>query len=249
MGFEDHFSTKAASYARHRPRYPAVLYERLADLAADRHLAWDCGTGSGQAAVALARHFDGVFATDASREQIDHASRAARVHYAIAAAERAPLRNAAVDLVTVAAAVHWFDLEAFYAEVRRVLKADGVLAVWTYLEMRVDPAVDAIVDTYIFDTLAADWPAGMRYGLAHYANLPFPLEEATFPAMSSREEWSLHDVRSFIETWSGTQRHAARCGVDPTAALWPRLVAAWGDPDRVRPVRWPLHVRVGRFRR
>ena len=43
-----------------------------------------------------------------------------RVEYRVAPAERSGLPDAAVDLVTLALAAHWFDLPRFYAEVRRV---------------------------------------------------------------------------------------------------------------------------------
>lgn len=246
MGFEqDHFSRKAAVYAKARPVYPEALYERLATLAPGHGLAWDCGTGSGQAAVALAARFKRVVATDASPEQIAHRFAHPRVHYAIGRAERAPLADGAADIVTVAAVVHWFDLDAFYAEALRVLRPGGVLAVWTYLEMRVAPEFDRWMDACIRETLKDDWPERMRYPLAHYANLPFPLEPVPLPAFRTELAWSLHDVRAFVETWSGTQRHHARTGRDPLDALWPKLVDSWGDPAAVRAVRWPLHVKAG----
>lgn len=245
MGFEqDHFSKRAATYAKARPVYPDVLYDRLAALAPGHTLAWDCGTGSGQAAIALAKRFERVVATDASPEQIAHRFEHPRVHYAIARAEHAPLPGGAVDLV--AAAVHWFDLDAFYAETLRVLRPGGALAVWTYLEMRVDPMFDRLLDALIRDTLKDDWPERMKYPLAHYTNLPFPLETVDLPAFRTELDWSLHDVRAFVETWSGTQRHAARTGRDPMGELWPLLVDAWGDPGAVRTVHWPLHVMAGR---
>jgi SAM-dependent methyltransferase len=247
MRFEqDHFSARAQVYALRRPVYPDALFEALAALTPHHALAWDCGTGSGQAARTLARFFERVFASDASREQIAYGFPHERVHYAIARAERAPLRSGAADFVGVAAAVHWFELDAFYAEALRVLRPGGALAVWTYLEMRVDPAFDAVSDRYIRETLKGDWPERMKYPLAHYENLPFPLEPLPLPAFESVHEWTLHEVRGFMETWSGTQRHGARTGAVPLDALWPELVGEWGDPDHARTVRWPLHVKAGR---
>lgn len=247
MGFEqDHFSRRAEGYARARPGYPDALYDALATLAPGRTLAWDCATGSGQAAVPLGDRFEHVFASDASPQQLAHRFRHPRVHYAIARAERAPLRDAAADLVTVAAAVHWFELDAFYAEALRVLRPGGALAVWGYLESRVDPAVDRIMKTYIHETLKADWPERMQYGLAGYRTLPFPLPRVALPPFDSVLHWTLHELRAFIETWSGTQRYQARTGRDPLDDLGPRLAEAWGDPERVREVRWPLMVLAGR---
>src|SRR5690606_3306632 len=108
--------------AQARPGYPEALFEWLASQCEDRSLAWDCATGSGQAAIALARHFRQVIATDASAEQIANAGTAERVEYRVASAERSGLADESVDLVTVAQALHWFDIAAFHAEVKRVLK-------------------------------------------------------------------------------------------------------------------------------
>jgi methylase of polypeptide subunit release factors len=73
MTFKDHFSKQAADYAKFRPRYPHEMFEYLGSLAPRRQLAWDCGTGNGQAAVGLATMFDRVIATDASEKQISNA--------------------------------------------------------------------------------------------------------------------------------------------------------------------------------
>ena len=62
--FADHFSGVAADYARSRPRYNDDLFAWLATLPARRERAWDVGTGSGQAALGLARHFTAVVASD-----------------------------------------------------------------------------------------------------------------------------------------------------------------------------------------
>ncbi|TLM60395.1 MAG: methyltransferase domain-containing protein [Deltaproteobacteria bacterium] len=130
--FADHFAPVAASYADFRPTYPRELFAWLATLTPRRDLAWDCAAGSGQASVDLAGYFAQVVATDASRAQIDAAVPHPRIDYRVAPAEASGLAAASVDLVTVAQALHWFDLPAFYAEVRRVLRPDGALAVWSY---------------------------------------------------------------------------------------------------------------------
>ena len=70
MPFKDHFSTQAADYAKYRPHYPPALFEYLASIAPAKKVAWDCGTGNGQAALGLALHFEMVIATDPSEKQI-----------------------------------------------------------------------------------------------------------------------------------------------------------------------------------
>jgi ubiquinone/menaquinone biosynthesis C-methylase UbiE len=128
MAFKDHFSDRAAGYARARPRYPPQLFSALAGLTGARRLAWDCGTGNGQAAIGLAEHFDRVHATDASAAQLRQAEAHPRIRYEEAPESASGLAGHSADLVTVAQAAHWFDLDAFYREVNRVLRPGGVLA-------------------------------------------------------------------------------------------------------------------------
>src|SRR5262245_38403499 len=124
--FKDHFSTVASNYALYRPRYPAELFAYLATLVPTCEFAWDCATGSGQAAVALAAHFKRVIATDASATQIANGETHPRVEYRVAPAEQSGLAAASVDLLTVAQALHWFDLPRFFVEANRVLRPRGV---------------------------------------------------------------------------------------------------------------------------
>ena len=74
----------------------------------------------------------GCVATDASEEQIRHAQAHPRVEYRVAIAHASGLPPHSADLVTVAQALHWFDLPPFYAEVRRVLRPGGIVAAWCY---------------------------------------------------------------------------------------------------------------------
>ena len=146
--FEDHFSGHSGQYAQARPKYPDEVYAYLASIAPTRSLAWDCGTGNGQAALGLARYFDHVYATDASAEQIAHAYPHENVEYHAEPAERVSLDDGSVDLVTVAVAIHWFHFDEFYREVKRVLKPDGVIAAWTYSLTEISPEIDAMVHQY-----------------------------------------------------------------------------------------------------
>jgi methylase of polypeptide subunit release factors len=71
--FKDHFSRHAADYAKFRPRYPNELFAYLASISPSHERAWDCATGNGQAAGALAAKFHSVIATDGSAKQIENA--------------------------------------------------------------------------------------------------------------------------------------------------------------------------------
>ena len=247
MTFADHFAARAALYRAHRPSYPPALFAYLAGVAAGHDLAWDCGTGSGQAAVGLAEHFGRVVATDASSAQLAHAEPHERVEYRVAPAESSGLPAASVDLVTVAQALHWFDRGAFYAEARRVMRPGGALAVWTYDELELDdPALDAAVRRYSHETVGAYWPAGRELVRDRYRTIDFPFAELPAPTFTMERRWTLAELAGYLASWSATARFAAAEGRDPIPAVEAELAARWGPPHDRRLVRWELAVRVGR---
>jgi SAM-dependent methyltransferase len=245
MNFKDHFSRQAADYAKFRPRYPQELFDYLGSIAPSRQLAWDCGTGNGQAAVGLASVFDRVIATDASEKQIANTQRHERVEYRVAPAENSGIESETVDLIMVAQALHWFDLDRFYAEARRVLKPDGVLAASAYNLLRSEPAIDEIANRYYYEVVGPFWPPE-RQLVERFADLPFPLDEIDAPKFEMTAQWSLEHLLGYLRTWSSTQRFIAAKGTDPLDQITNDLRSAWGKPQRTRSISWPLVVRIGR---
>ena len=245
MAFQDHFSTQADAYARYRPTYPDALYAWLASRVPARALAWDCGTGSGQAAVALAAHFTQVIASDPSREQIAHATAHARVRYFVASAEQPPAEAMGADLVTVAQALHWFDLERFYPALERVLSPGGLFAVWGYGLMRITPQVDAVVTHYYTDVVGPYWPPDRCHIESGYRSLPFPFMELVAPEFEMTATWRLEDLYGYLDTWSATRRYLKARGEHPLLSLRPVLAEAWGGVPE-RQVAWPLFLRLSR---
>jgi SAM-dependent methyltransferase len=246
IGGGDRFARQSNKYARYRPRYPAELFEHLAGLCQRRELAWDCATGSGQAAVALARHFTRVVATDASARQLAHAEPHARVEYRLARADYSALDAGAVDLITVATALHWLELDSFYAEARRVLRIGGVIAAWSYRDTRVSPAVDRVLRRYRQEIVGAHWAFPMELLTERYQTVPFPFRDLPVPQnLVARRELDLDGVFGYLESWSATQLCIERTGSDPRDAIRAELAHAWGDPSSVRTVEWPLFFRIG----
>lgn len=245
--FSDHFSPLADRYAALRPTYPLELFAWLATLPAQRDLAWDAGTGSGQAAVALAEHFAEIVATDAAAAQLAQARPHPQVSYRRAAAEESGLADASVDLVTVAQAVHWFDLDRFYAEVRRVLAPGGAVAVWCYLGVTLAPEIDRVIEHYYREVVGPYWPPERAAVEDGYRSLPFPFAEVAAPAFHIRLRWDLARFAGYLGTWSASRHWSdAHGGADPLAEIAADLAAAWGDPMEEREVEWPLGLRVGR---
>jgi SAM-dependent methyltransferase len=206
-------------------------------------LAWDCATGNGQAAIALADWFERVIATDASEKQVANAEPHARVEYRVAPAGESGIPSRTVDLITVAQALHWFDLSRFYAEAKRVLKPGGVVAAWAYKLASVTPSIDAVVDHYYFDVVGSYWPA--ERGLVEkFEELALPFSGIGAPPFEMAAEWNVEHLIGYLRTWSATQRFMAANHRDPLEDVEEELRSTWGD--RKRRVVWPVTVLVGR---
>jgi SAM-dependent methyltransferase len=245
-GFRDHFASAAPAYAAFRPRYPAVLFAALADRTPGRHVAWDCATGSGQAALGLAAHFERVIATDASAAQLAAALPHPRVRYARAAAEASGLAPRSVELVTVAQALHWLDRPAFYAEARRVLVPGGVIAVWCYGLLELGAGLDEPIRAFYGRTVGPYWPPERALVDSGYRTVDFPFAELSLAPVAMEVDLTLAELGGYLGTWSAVLRYRSATGHDPVAPLLDRLTPAWGGAERRRTARWPLALRVGR---
>jgi SAM-dependent methyltransferase len=245
--FRDHFSGVAADYAAFRPQYPNALFDWLASVARRHDVAWDCACGSGQAARTLAPHFDRVVASDASLIQVASAPTIEKTRFVVAASERTPLADASVDLMTVAQALHWFVGEMFFAEIKRVVRPEGVFAAWTYGMPHVeDEPIEKAVHGFIDGLLGPYWPPEIRLVLDGYSSIDLPFEELETPAFELRVEWPLARFLGFVRTWSAVGRFQNEHGEDPVARLAAELEGHWEDEDGRLPISWRLALRVGR---
>ena len=244
MSFKDHFAKQAADYAKFRPRYPRELFEYLGSVAPSRQLAWDCGTGNGQASVGMATAFDRVIATDASEKQIANAQPHERVEYRAAPAESSGIASETVDLIMVAQALHWFDLDRFYDEVRRVLKKNSVLAASAYNLLHIEPAIDEVINRYYYEVVGSFWPPE-RVLIEKFEELPLPFSEIQAPSFEMMTQWNLEYLVGYPRSWSSTQRFITARDSDPLDEIADELRAAWGNAKQTRRVIWPLTLRVG----
>ncbi len=242
---KDNFSRQAGDYARFRPLYPESLYDYLFSLTPARRAAWDAGTGNGQVAARLAMAFRHVYATDISARQLEKAPPRDNVTYRVCRAESTGFPGGAFDLVTVAQALHWFDFEAFYAEVTRVARPGALLVVWGYNLLRIEPAVDALVREFYRDVVGMYWDAERRHVEASYKTIPFPFPELPAPPLRMTTQWQREHLLGYLNTWSAVQGYIKANGVNPVEALRPGLEAIW-PADETREVQFPLFVRAGR---
>lgn len=241
----DHFSGHAADYARFRPGYPEALFDWIAANTTGHDLAWDCGCGNGQASVPLAARYSRVAATDFSAEQIAQAAAHPRIDFRVAPAEGSGLPDGCADVVTIAQALHWFDFERFYAEVRRVAKPGALIVAWSYQLLRAEPAIDAVLADFYDGCLGPYWPPERKWVDLAYAGMPFPFADVATPPFEIRLQWSLADLLAYLGTWSATRRYVKAKGIDPMPALGDALTPLWGEGTRE--IVWPIAIKAGRI--
>lgn len=257
--FKDLFSSNSKEYASSRPTYPRSLFEFLVGLVRYRNLAWDCATGNGQAAVFLSEHFEQVIASDASKEQIENAQPRDNIRYEVFPAEKTTLVDNSVDLITIAQALHWFDLDEFYKEVKRVLRKDdnggdtngsGVIAAWAYGLHSISTEIDNITHLLYEDILGSYWPKERKIVENKYHDISFPFQEIDMPVFQIELDWTLSELIGYLYTWSSVQKFIEKNNSDPIKQIYDDLAAAWGDKNtwhKRRRVVWPIYIRVGRY--
>ncbi len=246
LEFKDLFSARSTDYAKFRPTYPDALFQYLVKLTPAQKLAWDCGTGSGQAAVILARYFDKVVATDSSESQLENVVRHPQIEYHQATAERSNLDDKCADLITVAQAFHWFNPHDFFREARRVGKPGSILAFWCYGLANITPDIDAIVWRLYDGILGSYWEAERKLVEEGYRNVEIPFEEIKGPTFDMTADWSLDHLIGYLGTWSALQKYIKLNTTNPLETIFAELKMAWGTADR-RSVKWPLGLRVAKI--
>jgi SAM-dependent methyltransferase len=238
------FIGQASFYAKYRPRYPSAMYDFILGHLSGRAQAWDCATGNGQVAVELSKYFEQVMASDVSQSQLDNAGQAPNIKYLVAPAESTPFEDHSFDLITVAQAIHWFDIDRFYEEVRRVAKEGATLAVIGYNRLRVDEQIDPVIHAYYEKMFTeAGLKGARRLVETEYRTIPFPFVEIPSPSFSSDYEWTIEDLNGFFYSWSSVQKYREQRGEDPTVEIINELRGVWGEK---RSVSFPVFLRLGK---
>lgn len=240
----DNFSAGADKYAIYRPVYPDELYRFIYQYVPGFSSAWDCATGNGQVATQLATRFKTVYATDISKEQLANAKQAANIIYSQQRAEETSFSNHSFDLITVAQALHWFNFDAFNTEVKRLLKPKGVLAVWLYDVLTIEPTIDSLFQNFYHHTIGPYWDAERSHIDNHYNSIPFPFTEIACPLFHIEVNWTLADFEGYLNTWSGVKKYIAANGINPVDSFIFDIGKLW-PAGTLKKVIFPLYLKLG----
>jgi SAM-dependent methyltransferase len=245
---KDNFSIQASSYAKFRPVYPLALYEHLLKFIGSKNIAWDCGCGNGQVAGVLSGHFDLVIATDISPTQIQHAVQKPNVEYRVLPAEKTDIISGSLDLITVAQAIHWFNINEFYEEVRRVSKPRAILAIWCYDLPQINLNLNDVIG-YLYEDILGDqfWDPERKLVEEHYQTIPFPFEEISLPEFHIQTQWNFDQLIGFLNSWSAVQHYVRKNNINPVEELSQQLKTAWGN-EKIQKVTFPIYTRVGKVK-
>ena len=241
----DRFSDKSGFYKKYRPDYPAEMLEEIINLVEKRSCSWDCGTGNGQVARILARYFDKVHASDISKEQIDQAYTSANIEYHVRRAEESGFEPDSFNLITVAQALHWFDTDAFFKEVRRVAAPGAILAAWGYGLLRFGDQTDELINDFYLNTVGPYWDPQRKHVEDGYRRIEFPFKEI----MLNRKyeiltEFNRESFIGYLATWSSVRNYIAEKGFDPVEGLKKRLATLWPE-DIIKTASFPVFYRIG----
>jgi ubiquinone/menaquinone biosynthesis C-methylase UbiE len=244
---KDNFSTQSKAYATFRPKLPGEVYQFILQHVNTFDLAWDVGTGNGQTAVQLAKHFKQVFATDISENQLSHAEQQPNIIYKKEPAEHSSLEDSSVDLITIAQAIHWFDFKKFYAEVRRVAKPNAAIAAFTYSLFEVtDSRVNELVQHFYWKETHAYWDAERTLVDEEYRTIPFPFKEIKAPAFFMEYQWSTEQLLGYMNTWSAALHYQKQTGKNLVNEFLKEKLEAATSTGQVLTIRFPIHLRIGK---
>lgn len=244
---KDLFSTQSDLYAKFRPTYPQELYDHILSFVKEKNIAWDCATGNGQAAVALADHFKKVLATDISAAQIEKAAKKKNIDYVVCPAESTPFADDTFDLVTVAQAYHWIKWKEFKIEVTRVCKPNAILAVWTYFSHTTgDENIDKAVRDFYENVTKPYWDYERRHVEELYETVEFDYERLPAKNFESILYWKRENLIGYISTWSAIQKYIKVNGHSPISIIEEKLKILWPE-DEIKSIIFPIYLKLGRI--
>ncbi len=239
---KDNFSHNSGNYAQFRPSYPDEVFTFLKTILIGKERVWDCATGTGQVAQKLVDLFDEVEATDLSENQLKNAVSHPKIHYSQQLAEETNFPDQYFDCITVGQAIHWFDFERFYTEVKRVLKPNGLLVVLGYGNIQVEnKEIQKVIEKLYSETLDGYWDPERHFIDEKYQTIPFPFKEMDHPEFSIRNTWNREQLLGYLKTWSGVKHYTDKHEINPIDLIFPEF------PEfESTNVLFPVLIRIGK---
>ena len=244
---KDNFSVSPEQYARYRPDYPQAIFDFIYPLLNEKIAAWDCGTGNGQVAQELSKDFTFVEATDISQKQLNHAFQAENIRYSTQPAEKTNFADNTFDLITVAQAVHWFDVDKFNMEVKRLGKPNSIIALIGYELNNISPEIDRIIRHFYSNIIGEYWDNERSHIQNRYQQISFPFRELETPEINNIKLWKFEHLMGYLNTWSAVHHFIDKNNYNPITEIEDELRLAWGGTE-VRRVIFPIIFRVGRIK-
>lgn len=246
MSYYNLFNVRSKDYAESRPQYPGEPFEYLNSICEMKAAAWDGACGNGQAAIGLAQYFNRVEATDISEQQIKNAIQHPRVSYSVQASEATTFQENQFDLVCIAQALHWFNYDKFWPEVKRVLKKDGLFAAWGYSWFSIDESIDGVIKEKLLKIIEPYWAPQNQLLWDNYRDVSFPFERLDVPEIEMKVAWDLKRLLAYLMSWSAVQVYLKNNGRKPIDDAFSALKTAWGDESIIRTVEMDFCMLVGR---
>ncbi len=231
------FAHVAGEYERGRPGYPREAIAWL--LGAQRLDVLDLGAGTGKLTSALLDAGHRVIAVEPlAQMRAILTDMLPAAHTLAGSAERLPLADHSVDAVAVGAAFHWFERRAALAEIRRVLRAPGVLGLLGNAFDTTLPWVTRVREILGPPALErpGHWPSGEELGQEFEE-----VEDRRFPHEQLLDKARLRDLacsRSTVALMPVPERERVLGDLD---RLWEREPALHGQTEVLLP--WHAHVR------
>ncbi|XP_023348248.1 uncharacterized protein LOC111716964 [Eurytemora carolleeae] len=220
-------SSEVAKYALARPPHPKEIVKHAVNFLDEeyrgpKYQALDVGCGSGISTRNLFGEFQNVLGLDASSEMINQARKGnncGSLRFLESSAETLPVNSGSVQLILSGRAIHYFNTEAFYAEVDRVLVKYGVLCYYSThfptissSNFKYGEKINKIFWTYLIDRLDGHWPVNKFSGHViswrrrdFYMNTlapPYPDHTRTIENITQQRGTSVIALSKELETYS-----------------------------------------------
>lgn len=246
MEYRDLFNINSELYSKARPQYPRELYEYLNSICSEHKLAWDCACGNGQVSKDLIKYFEKVYATDISENQIKNAPKIEGVEFLVQSSELTDFKDNSFDLICVAQALHWFDYDKFWPEVKRILKKEGIFAAFGYSWFSIEENIDLIIKEEVLEKINDYWAPQNKILWEHYRKISFPFIKLDTPNIEMVVEYDLNELFAYMQSWSATRLYIEKNGYDFYFKAYEKVKEIWGEQADKKKIKMDFCLLVGK---